>query len=677
MNHYVYFFALFFIIAQPLFAQETGVPFAVDISSNPTTLTLDLSNRDYELILYSFKTDETDYHRTFNFVVTAAYGASKPAVLYPDEHARRAMPTARDRLEFQLRQADCAIARRLQQTGGYRPVATKAVQQQIGSTRQYVFSFSDAEDDTTITATLVATSARAHGYLDIADTDKLSTARIQAHLDHFSTEAYPIATSIYGAESDVDNDGKVHFLYTSLVDKIGGIAGFYTIRSVLPQNQGGNGNRADLMYLSPTISSLAFYQALLAHEFQHLISCNQHVLLRNGGCEESWLNEAMSHVCEDLIGRHTQGGNRDLVRQYSRRPHEYSLTGPATFSTGIRGAAYLFARSLMEDFGEDVLSRLVQTANTGIANVEQATGQSFAPILDRHLSRLFLSGKGLNETLNYTAPFLQNATFPLELKISPQSPSMRLDIKPLSMAYLRLTGNQPNVTLTIHTDAEGVFRAQLIPLASRDAPSPDFNGDGRVGFADFVAFSQGYGTNQTQFDLNGDGTVNFRDFVIFAQFYGQTITTTTPPPPTTDAPVGVEVGMQAPDFTLLTPTGERFNLYEQRGKPVFLNFWATWCGPCLAEMPDMEKLHKTMGDSIQIVGVDLQESRSAVLRFLIRYGYTYTFVIDPTGEVGGKYEAASIPISYFLDAKGVIVRKFAGAQNYETFLEATRLAIDN
>ena len=540
MKHLRYFFALYFIVAHPLFAQETGVPFAVDISSNPATLTLDLSNRDYELILYSFKTDETDYHRTFNFVVTAAYGASKPAVLYPDQHAHRAMPTARDRLEFQLRQADCAIARRLQQTGGYRPVAAKTAQQQIGSTRQYVFSFGDAEDDTTITATLVATSARAHGYLDIADTDKLSTARIQAHLDHFSTEAYPIATSIYGAESDVDNDGKVHFLYTSLVDYAGtgsgdiypnhnvsGIAGFYTIRSVLPQNQGGNGNRADLMYLSPTISSPAFYQALLAHEFQHLISCNQHVLLRNGGCEESWLNEAMSHVCEDLIGRHTQGGNRDLVRQYSRRPHEYSLTGPAIFSTGVRGAAYLFARSLMEDFGEDVLSRLVQTANTGIANVEQATSQSFAPIFDRHLSRLFLSGKDLNETLSYTAPFLQNATSPLELKISPQSPSMRLDIKPLSMAYLRLTGNQPNVTLTIHTDAAGVFRAQLIPLASRDAPSPDFNGDGRVGFADFVAFAGAYGARSGQsnfdskFDLDGDGRVGFSDFVIFANAYGK------------------------------------------------------------------------------------------------------------------------------------------------------------
>ena len=97
------------------------------------------------------------------------------------------------------------------------------------------------------------------------------------------------------------------------------------------------------------------------------------------------------------------------------------------------------------------------------------------------------------------------------------------------MAYLRLTGNQPNVTFTIHTDAEGDFRAQLIPLASRDAPSPDFNGDGRVGFADFVAFAGAYGTRSGQanfnakFDLDGDGRIGFADFVIFANAYGKSV----------------------------------------------------------------------------------------------------------------------------------------------------------
>ena len=532
MNRLIYFLALFFMISQSLLAEESGVPLAVDVSNRPTVLTLDFSTHDYELVLYSLKMDEPDYNRTFNFVVTGAFGASKPPVFYADRPAHRTMPTDRDRLEYQLRQSDRAIARRLQQTGGYQPVAAKtAVQQQIGSTRQYVFSFGESEEDTTITATLVATSARAHGYLDISDTGTLHTSRIQAHLDHFSTEAYPIATSIFGEESDVDNDGKVHFLYTSMVDKLGRIIGFYTIRSVLPQNRGGNGNMADLMYLSPTLSSITAYQSLLAHEFQHLISCNQHVLLRNGRCEETWLSEAMAHVCEDLIGRHTQGGNRNLVSRYRNAPHEYSVTGPALFSTGVRGAAYLFARSLMEDFGDDVLSRLVQTANVGIANVEHATGESFHPIFDRHLSRLFLSGKGLNNTLNFTAPFLQNATSPKEFSVSPETPSVRLDIKPLSVAYLRLTSNQQQTTFNIFTDAEGDFRAQLIPIprSGSIAPSPDFDGNGRVGFSDFVMFASAYGTRSGQtnfdskFDLDGDGRIGFSDFVLFAGAYGKPV----------------------------------------------------------------------------------------------------------------------------------------------------------
>lgn len=138
MNRLIYFFALFFIISQPLFAQESGVPRAVDVSSRQTTLTLDFSTHDYELILYSFKMDEPDYNRTFNFVVTGNFGASKPPVFHANRPAHRALLTERDRLEYQLRQSDCEIARRLQQTGGYQPVAAKAaVQQQIGSTRQY------------------------------------------------------------------------------------------------------------------------------------------------------------------------------------------------------------------------------------------------------------------------------------------------------------------------------------------------------------------------------------------------------------------------------------------------------------------------------------------------------------------------------------------------------------
>ena len=216
----------------------------------------------------------------------------------------------------------------------------------------------------------------------------------------------------------------------------------------------------------------------------------------------------------------------------------------------------------------------------------------------------------------------------------------------------------------------------LLPAYVHAAPTAsdcDFNNSGKVDFADFIAFSQGYGTTQTRFDLNGDGAVTFQDFVIFAQFYGQTITT---PPPTTDAPVGIRVGMQAPDFTLKPSLANRSISMNSAASPCFLNFWGTWCGPCVAEMPAIQKLQNTMGDSIQIVGIGVRDTRIQELRFIRRYGYTWTFVLDSTGEARNAYEVTSYPTSLFLDAKGVIVRKF-GFGNYERFLEAARQAINN
>ena len=198
----------------------------------------------------------------------------------------------------------------------------------------------------------------------------------------------------------------------------------------------------------------------------------------------------------------------------------------------------------------------------------------------------------------------------------------------------------------------------------------DFNNNGQVDFPDFIAFAQAFGTDQVQFDLDGNNLVDFQDFIIFVQFFGQE---TTP----TSIPIGLRVGQRAPDFTLKTLTNTPFKLHDQRGKPVFLNFWATWCGPCLVEMPDMEKLQQAMGDQILIVGIDIQEPLPHVQRFVRFYKYTWTFVLDSSGDVSIGYGVSAIPTSIFIDAKGVIVRKFRGAQSYATFLEAAQQAINN
>ena len=459
-------FALLWTLSQPVLAQEIGEPFAVDLSGTETTLTLDFSEHDYELILYSFNTTEPPdqkFNRVFSFTVTGAFAGSRPAVP-ADPNEKSAVPTDRERLEFELRKREQALARRLQQAGGYRPPAPKVVRQEIGSTRRFVFpTFGNVTRDT-ITAALVATSDRAHAYIDVADTSDVMTEQIQEQIDYFSTKTHPVVTSTFGDESDVDNDGKVHLLYTHLVDEVGDffskVGGFYDAASVLR-------NLSDLLYINPNIDPNAF-DAVIAHEFQHLISFNQHVLVRNGPHEEIWLNEGLSHVCEDLIGRH-DAHNRDFTETLLNFPEAWPLRDLP--STGSRGATYLLVRSLMEEFGPDILSRLVQTDKAGIANIEHATGQPFAGIFDRHLSRLFLTGSGLNSTFNYTTPFLVDTTTgarahipPRDRVVSPQSPSVSREIPSLSASYLRLLSNQSQGTITIQTDVEGDFRAQLVPV---------------------------------------------------------------------------------------------------------------------------------------------------------------------------------------------------------------------
>jgi peroxiredoxin len=120
--------------------------------------------------------------------------------------------------------------------------------------------------------------------------------------------------------------------------------------------------------------------------------------------------------------------------------------------------------------------------------------------------------------------------------------------------------------------------------------------------------------------------------------------------------VGTEIGHRAPDFALADLEGNPVHLGDFRGKVVFLNFWATLCPPCLAEMPDIEKLYQEYKDKgVVIIGINLGESKSSVRNFVEENGYSWTFVIDVTGEVSiGKYMVYSIPSSFFIDRDGVI-----------------------
>lgn len=123
-----------------------------------------------------------------------------------------------------------------------------------------------------------------------------------------------------------------------------------------------------------------------------------------------------------------------------------------------------------------------------------------------------------------------------------------------------------------------------------------------------------------------------------------------------------EVGRLAPDFTLVDLEGNQVTLSDFRGKTVFLNFWATWCPPCRAEMPEMEAVYQEYKDKgVVVIGVDIKEAEEEVRQYVQQGGYSWTFVLDTTGEVTANYRIAAIPTSFFIDREGIIQAVNIGA----------------
>ncbi|MEX0785211.1 MAG: TlpA disulfide reductase family protein [Dehalococcoidia bacterium] len=121
----------------------------------------------------------------------------------------------------------------------------------------------------------------------------------------------------------------------------------------------------------------------------------------------------------------------------------------------------------------------------------------------------------------------------------------------------------------------------------------------------------------------------------------------------------VEVGRAAPDFILERPQGGTLRLSDLQGRPVLLNFWASWCAPCRQEMPELVAAYERYSASgLEIVAVNLQESDKTALDFAAEFGITFPIVVDVDGELSGVWRLGGpiegIPTSYFIDASGVI-----------------------
>lgn len=125
----------------------------------------------------------------------------------------------------------------------------------------------------------------------------------------------------------------------------------------------------------------------------------------------------------------------------------------------------------------------------------------------------------------------------------------------------------------------------------------------------------------------------------------------------------------APDFIVYDRDGNEVHLYNFLGKPIVVNFWASWCGPCKMEMPDFEEKYLALGDEIQFLMVNLttgRETMESADAFIADAGYTFPVFYDTQSNAAVTYGAYSIPTTFFIDAEGHAIARATGAIDAET-----------
>lgn len=130
----------------------------------------------------------------------------------------------------------------------------------------------------------------------------------------------------------------------------------------------------------------------------------------------------------------------------------------------------------------------------------------------------------------------------------------------------------------------------------------------------------------------------------------------------------------APDFTLKNLEGEDVSLSDYKGKYVFLNIWASWCPPCVQEMPDFQKYYEANEDLV-ILAVNYKEEYEIVKNFVEDGGFTFPVVLDSTGEVSENsiYQGTGIPRTYFIDREGNLLAYYPGMLTPELMEEGLKL----
>ena len=132
----------------------------------------------------------------------------------------------------------------------------------------------------------------------------------------------------------------------------------------------------------------------------------------------------------------------------------------------------------------------------------------------------------------------------------------------------------------------------------------------------------------------------------------------------------------APDFTATLADGSSFTLSDYRGSVILLNFWASWCGPCVGEMPAFEQLNNEYGDEVVILAVNCMEDENTVNQFITDNGYTFPIAYDANGSISDLYPTDGIPYTLVIGTDGTVLETFLGADSADVQYREYKSAID-
>ena len=351
------------------------------------------------------------------FRLTAGSGALAVAPSFVEDEAGQA--TAQSAFDLRLRRIEAGLPaeERLPSSGPMR--AAGAAPDSVRSF--YVLGNLETNCFVQTQARLKYTGARVYVYEDTGVPSGFSPSEYAKFGTLFDDVLYPIDTAAFGFPSDVDGNGHIIVLLSQKINALTSrtdcattgayVAGYFFGYDL---TSGAGSNRSEIFYSVAPDSSAQFSCAhrksqvetqtptTFIHEFQHMISYNQHVLLRKGASEVTWLNEGLSHIAEELgskyyeakypapAGRTTptqlfpdssQGFITPNLRNayfYLLAPRHKSVTTFAALGTlEERGAAWLFLRWLGDQKGDQVYKQLVETSKRGTDNVASATGEPF------------------------------------------------------------------------------------------------------------------------------------------------------------------------------------------------------------------------------------------------------------------------------------------------------------